>query len=204
MVPAFCPQRNYQEVIKSSVGKYRDGEARLLYPVSTMTERDAYNWQEARGGKAPIRPVRPRIREVAEFAKALGFKRIGLAFCSGLADEAARAVAILERNGLEVASVMCKCVAVDKEVLGVPAEYKIGDPTKPEVGCSPITQALVLNAVDTGFNVIVGLCVGHDMLFTRNSKSPVTTLVVKDRFTGHNPVASLYTGYHRGLVAPAD
>jgi hypothetical protein len=34
--------------------------------------------------------------------------------------------------------------------------------------------------------------VGHDMLFSRHSKAPVTTLVVKDRVTGHNPVSVLY------------
>ena len=38
----------------------------------------------------------------------------------------------------------------------------------------------------------LGLCVGHDMLFNKHSKAPVTTLVVKDRVTGHNPVAVLY------------
>jgi uncharacterized metal-binding protein len=41
-------------------------------------------------------------------------------------------------------------------------------------------------------NVIVGLCVGHDMLFSKHSRAPVTTLVVKDRVTGHNPAAVLY------------
>jgi uncharacterized metal-binding protein len=41
-------------------------------------------------------------------------------------------------------------------------------------------------------NIIVGLCVGHDMLFAKYSSAPVTTLVVKDRVTGHNPAAVLY------------
>jgi uncharacterized metal-binding protein len=41
-------------------------------------------------------------------------------------------------------------------------------------------------------NIIVGLCVGHDMLFTKYSHAPVTTLVTKDRVTGHNPVSVLY------------
>jgi uncharacterized metal-binding protein len=48
------------------------------------------------------------------------------------------------------------------------------------------------NRAETGVNVIVGLCLGHDMLFTKHSKAPVTTLVCKDRVTGHNPVAVLY------------
>jgi len=41
-------------------------------------------------------------------------------------------------------------------------------------------------------NIIFGLCVGHDMLFSMHSKAPVTTLVVKDRVTGHNPIAVLH------------
>jgi uncharacterized metal-binding protein len=30
------------------------------------------------------------------------------------------------------------------------------------------------------------------MLFNKHSKAPVTTLIVKDRVTGHNPIAVLY------------
>jgi uncharacterized metal-binding protein len=63
-----------------------------------------------------------------------------------------------------------------------------------------MVQAEVLNSAETGFNIILGLCVGHDMLFTLASKAPVTTLIAKDRVTGHNPLASLYVRYHRGLV----
>jgi uncharacterized metal-binding protein len=48
--------------------------------------------------------------------------------------------------------------------------------------------------------VIIGLCVGHDMLFTSNSKAPVTTLIVKDRMLGHNPIIALYSGYHRAIL----
>ena len=41
--------------------------------------------------------------------------------------------------------------------------------------------------------MLVGLCVGHDAIFTRHSKAPVTTFIVKDRVLGHNPAAALYT-----------
>ena len=37
------------------------------------------------------------------------------------------------------------------------------------------------------------MCVGHDTLFIRHSRSPVTSLVVRDRRLGHNPAAALYT-----------
>ncbi len=203
VLPAFCPIRNSPEKIREILKRYESEEVRRIYPLSVMTERDAYNWRESREGAAPLMPVRPRVREVAEFCKALGAKRVGIAFCIGLSDEAARVTEILEKHGLQVCSVLCKCGAVDKEMLGVPAEYKIGDPGKIEVGCNPILQAELLNAAGTEVNIIVGLCVGHDMLFTRFSKALVTTLIVKDRFTGHNPVISLYTRYHRNLVLPS-
>ena len=53
----------------------------------------------------------------------------------------------------------------------------------------------------TELNVVIGLCVGHDSLFFQHSRVPTTVLVVKDRVTGHNPVAALYTSrsYYRRL-----
>jgi hypothetical protein len=41
----------------------------------------------------------------------------------------------------------------------------------------------------------VGLCMGHDILFTRYSRAPVSTLIVKDRLMGNNPAAAIY-GWH--------
>jgi uncharacterized metal-binding protein len=55
-----------------------------------------------------------------------------------------------------------------------------------------VAQARILNAEGMEMNIIMGLCVGHDMLFSKHSQAPVTTLVVKDRVTGHNPAAVLY------------
>jgi len=95
---------------------------------------------------------------------------------------------------------MCKCGGVDKTRLHVSSEYKIGDPSKFEAACNPLTQAELLNRAETGLNLIVGLCLGHDILFTLNSKAPVTTLIVKDRLLGHNPVIALYSNYHRGIL----
>ncbi|WP_274596750.1 DUF1847 domain-containing protein [Desulfurobacterium thermolithotrophum] len=46
-------------------------------------------------------------------------------------------------------------------------------------------------------NVIVGLCIGHDMLFQMHSRAPVTTLIVKDRVLAHNPVGALYSNYYK-------
>jgi len=64
-----------------------------------------------------------------------------------------------------------------------------------------VFQAFVLNDAETEFNIMLGLCVGHDSLFMRYSDAPCTVLAVKDRVTGHNPLAALYTlnSYYRAL-----
>jgi len=67
--------------------------------------------------------------------------------------------------------------------------------SKFEASCNPILQAYLLNQAETDINVIVGLCIGHDMFFTKYSEAPVTTLIVKDRYLGHNPYAGLYSNY---------
>ena len=68
--------------------------------------------------------------------------------------------------------------------------------------CNPIYQAKRLNAENTEFNIVMGLCVGHDSLFYKHSDALVTTLVTKDRVLGHNPAAALYTAnsYYRKLL----
>ena len=62
-----------------------------------------------------------------------------------------------------------------------------------------ILQARLLNEARTDLNVVIGLCVGHDSLFYKYSEAYATTLVTKDRVTGNNPAAALYTAesYYR-------
>lgn len=78
--------------------------------------------------------------------------------------------------------------------MGIPAECEKIGPAM----CNPIMQARLLNKAQTDLNVVIGLCVGHDSLFYKYSDAYVTTLVTKDRVTGNNPVAALYTAnsYH--------
>ena len=56
-------------------------------------------------------------------------------------------------------------------------------------------QAKLLNKHKVDLNVVIGLCVGHDGLFYRYAEGLTTTLITKDRITGHNPAAPLYTAY---------
>jgi uncharacterized metal-binding protein len=52
---------------------------------------------------------------------------------------------------------------------------------------------MLANEAETGLNVLLGLCVGHDALFFKYAHAPTTVLAVKDRLMGHNPLAALYT-----------
>jgi len=184
-----------EEAINSVIQKYGQDDVKRIYVPATITEKEAY--ESIRGVRMA---VRPRIKELIEFGRLINAQRIGIAFCDGMRDEAARIVKILEKSGFAVASIVCKCGGIDKTRLHVAKEYKIGDPSKFEAGCNPVLQAQLLNNAQTDLNVIVGLCLGHDILFTMNSKAPVTTLIVKDRLLGHNPVIALYSNYHKAIA----
>jgi len=119
-----------------------------------------------------------RIREVSELARRMGYRRIGLAHCRDMRREAALAARYLHERGLEV---MLPDGARD---------------------CDPVGQAEAFAARGSDFNVIAGMCVGHDALFVRHSRAPVTALVVRDLRLRHNPVGALYTrkGYLKSAL----
>lgn len=133
-----------------------------------------------------------RVEETIAFARRIGATRIGIATCLGLIEETRTLVKILRLAGFDTVSALCKVGSVDKTEIGIPEDMKIKCGGF-EASCNPVLQARLLNREDTGLNVIMGLCVGHDSLFAKHSDAPVTTLVVKDRILGHNPVVALYT-----------
>jgi uncharacterized metal-binding protein len=133
-----------------------------------------------------------RLEELILYAKQMGYKKVGMAFCIGLENEAREIHKILEKD-FEVHSVCCKACGIDKSDLDLEKLHEGGT----EVTCNPIGQAMVLNDEGSELNLILGLCIGHDILFTQYSKAPVTTLVVKDRVLAHNPLGAIYSGYHR-------
>lgn len=187
--------RSVPELIEQTVKRYGEEGIRAIYHPATVAEKEAY--EVVRGTRMA---VRPRVKELAEYARLAGVSRVGIAFCSGLKDEAARLSEFLEKQDFYVASILCKCGAADKTELGVEKEFKIADPEAFEAGCNPVLQAEILNKCSTEMNVIVGLCLGHDMLFTKHSAAPVTTFIVKDRLLGHNPRVALYSAYHNKVI----
>lgn len=131
------------------------------------------------------------MKEIAEYAIKAGFETIGIAFCIGLTREAKIAADYYKEKGLNVASAVCCCGSFDKKELGVPAEDRFLEAGF-EAACNPIAQAKFLEESGSEFNIVLGLCVGHDSLFFKYSKAPTTVLAVKDRVLAHNPLGAVY------------
>ena len=192
-----CPTKTRQEVIQRASREYDDPQVWEFARQASIQEFECYmNLPEGRT------PRYPRIEEIVQFAKKMGYKKLGVAFCAGLMTEGEIVNRILENRGFDVVSVCCKAGGIPKERIGIKEEEKIAGPGKWETMCSPITQAEILNEAGVDFCILVGLCVGHDSLFIKYAKAPVTVLIAKDRVFGHNPAAALYLSgsYYRKLL----
>jgi uncharacterized metal-binding protein len=188
--PAFCPTLHRKETVEKANDEYAKPMVWQFAREASIQEAECYANRNVK--PYVLHPTKPRVQEVCEFAQKMGYKKLGVAFCAGLQREALSLTQILEAQGFEVASVVCKAGCTPKETIGV------GDEDKVRIGefesmCSPIGQALILNEEKTDFNILVGLCVGHDSLFLKYSQAYCTVLVAKDRVLGHNPCAVLYT-----------
>lgn len=174
--PDFCLTTGMDEkVLERAMSAYEDETNRRISQVSASVEHDGYmQWT--------------RVEELMVFAERMGYHKLGIATCVGLIRESRTLAQILRGRGFEVYGVACKCGTQKKASVGC-------DPSCDELGsnmCNPVLQAELLNEEGTDFNIVMGLCVGHDSLFFRHSEAPVTTLVAKDRVLAHNPCAALY------------
>lgn len=123
-----------------------------------------------------------RVQEIIEYAKEAGLTRIGIANCTVFNKEADILEKILSDSGFSVEKVNCKYGKVPFNDL-IPG-YK-------GVSCNPAGQAKYLEERSTELNIMMGLCLGHDMIFNSKSKAPVTPLVVKDRVLQHYSLEKL-------------
>ncbi len=187
--PGNCPTNSGGEIIDASLTTYTgtSEDARLALMAAKV---EGLCYQPVPGSDA-VNARWTRVEDTIALAKLMGWKKIGIATCIGLLYETEQLSAILSVQGLEPLSVCCKAGSIDKLRLGLNEEDKVRPGTF-EPACNPIAQAELCNVAGTDMNLIVGLCVGHDMLFAKYSKAPVSTLVCKDRVTGHNPVTVLY------------
>jgi uncharacterized metal-binding protein len=196
--PKSCPTTHKIELINKTIKQYEQPDLREFARLASIQEGEGYADREL--GYAFVKPIKPRIVEIIEFAQKMNYKRLGLAFCAGLAREAKVVEKILSNKGFEIVSAICKVGRIPKEKIGVQDHEKIAI-GKFEPMCNPILQALVLNDERTEFNIMLGLCVGHDSLFFKYSEALCTVLAAKDRVLGHNPLAAIYNidSYYRAL-----
>ena len=199
--PKGCPTLTHGDVLNEVKEIYENPEIREFARQASIQEGECY----ANRHQHPyiMQPTKTRIVEICEFANKMGYKRLGIAFCMGLTREAAAVENILKKHGFEVVSMNCKAGRVPKEEIGIKDEEKINRGSN-EAMCNPIYQAKLLNHEGTEFNILLGLCVGHDSLFFKHAQAPTTVLAVKDRVTGHNPLAAIYLSesYYRKINFP--
>lgn len=189
--PEGCPTLEQEILSEQALKELEDAELLRFARQSSIQESQGYTARDQ--GYANIRPIKPRIQEIIEFAGKMDYQRLGLAFCLGLRHEAKVVQEILSTNRFEVVSVACKAARVPKEVLGLGQEHQVDMTSDQETMCNPIFQAYVLNRCQTQLNILLGLCVGHDSLFLKYAQAYCTVLAVKDRLMGHNPLAAVYT-----------
>ncbi len=180
VAPDHCPMKQSPGTVDTRVA-YSDPDIREMARHSALVESTGYcEWT--------------RVEETMQYARRIGVKKLGLAFCAGLRQEARTLNKVLEANGFEVASACCKTGSISKSFIGVTDAEQVRPGTF-EPMCNPIGQARLMNEAGTGLNVLFGLCVGHDSLFIKNCEAPVTCLVVKDRALAHNPIGALNCAY---------
>ena len=175
--PGFCPTKVDQDGIDHAYDMYADPFVREVAQASARVESEGYcRWT--------------RVEEICEFAKKLGYTKIGIATCISFVDLAKTLSGILESHGFTVASFACKHGGVAKEEIDIPDPEKI-HPGGHESMCNPVSLAELLNRAGCELNVVLGLCVGHDSLFFKHADGLSTTLVAKDRVLAHNPIGAL-------------
>ncbi len=112
-----------KETLKDANKEYEAKEIKEFAYNASLQESQCY----ANRDQQPyiMQPSKTRIVETCEFAGKMGYKRIGLAFCIGLAREAKIVEEIMAGYGLEVVSICCKAGNSSKDLIGISDDEKI-------------------------------------------------------------------------------
>lgn len=196
-----CPTLTQEKILDRANREYERPGIKEFARQASIQEGECYANRHQR--PYVMQPTKTRMEEMIEFLRKMKCRKLGLAFCIGLAKEASVVQEILRMHGFEVISILCKAGRTSKERVGIKDEEKIFRGTD-ESMCNPIFQAKLFNEEKTDFNILLGLCVGHDSLFFKYAKAPTTVLAVKDRVTGHNPLVPIYlsTSFYQKLRHP--
>jgi uncharacterized metal-binding protein len=123
-----------------------------------------------------------RIDEILNIARGMNVKRLGIAHCITFSYEAQLLKEYFSKY-FEVYTIDCKYGRISKsDILGGSGN---------RVLCNPAGQADFLNKKNTELNISMGLCVGHDMIFSKQSEAYVTNLFDKDFTNNNNPAQAI-------------
>jgi len=136
-----------------------------------------------------------RLSELIYFCLGMKYKRIGIAFCMELFEQT-EILRRLLRRFFSVYPVCCKIGGRKIHDPGSMGEVNHKGVGFSDIACNPEGQAEMLNRIGTDINIIVGLCMGVDCIFSKASNAPVSTLFVKDKSLAHNPIGALYSEYY--------
>lgn len=125
-----------------------------------------------------------RLRETIEFAKSMKYKKIGLAYCYGMEHDAEAVGVIFREHGLRLTGVSCTVGGVSQDAVNAAS-------CTHKVSCNPVGQAAQFNAEGTDLVIMMGICLGHDILLQRELQCDVTTFAVKDRVFDNDPMRIL-------------
>ncbi len=195
--PSWCPMKVKAAVIKAAMEKYTEENLKIARAAAEV-ESEAY-LREPWG----LKPYHTRILEIINFARKMGYKKIGIACCFSCAWDAGVLANMFINRDFEVLVRFCKVYEVQNtKFLGLKEEETLVAGGYHSM-CNPITQVDVL--ADSGCEMIVtfGECTGHDALAGKFSKVPFITLGVKDRVLAHDPVVALtcpWNEYYRKLT----
>ncbi len=125
-----------------------------------------------------------RLEEIFEFVQLRAYRKVGLAYCWGLEAWARRLTTLFKKKGIPLTAVSC--------TVGGQAQTEINEHSnRSGVSCNPLSQARQLMAEGVDFAIQLGLCLGHDILFTKEFAGDQTVLVVKDRRFDHSPLEGI-------------
>jgi len=121
--PANCPTKIEASTIQEAQNEYQIPEINVFALNASIQEFECImNLPEGRTTR------NPRVEEIIQFANKMGYKKLGVAFCGGLRNEARILNQILENRGFDVVSVCCKTGGIPKETIGITEEQKIAGP----------------------------------------------------------------------------
>jgi Uncharacterized metal-binding protein conserved in archaea len=126
-----------------------------------------------------------RLQEIITFIKLMKYKKVGLAYCYGMESDAKHLKETFKSKGIGLQTVSCTVGAINQNEIDTTSCTE-------KVSCNPVGQACQLNSESVDFVLIMGICLGHDILLQKNLKADFTTFVVKDRVFAHAPLKALY------------